>query len=178
MRRVLIGIVIILIVAIGLGFVLPDRVEVEREVVIDAPPAQVYALIADFNQWERWSPWAERDPEAQYTITGEGVGHRMEWVSDDPQLGNGSQEITALTPDSRVESALSFGDMGQGRATFELSPEGTGTRVVWSFATNMRDGTATMMQPVATYLGFFMDGMLGGDYETGLANLKTTAEAS
>ena len=41
----------------------------------------------------------------------------------------------------------------------------------------MREGVPVYMQPISTYMGFFMDAMVGKDYEKGLANLKRAAEA-
>jgi len=32
------------------------------------------------------------------------------------------------------------------------------------------------MQPIGNYLGLMMDGMVGADYERGLANLERVAE--
>jgi len=41
-----------------------------------------------------------------------GVGNKMTRASENPQVGNGTQEITASAPNERVESAPRFGDMG------------------------------------------------------------------
>jgi hypothetical protein len=40
----------------------------------------------------------------------------------------------------------------------------------------MRAGVPTLLQPISTYFGFLMDGMIGQDYEAGLANLKALVE--
>lgn len=170
----LVGLIVILIL---LGFVLPDRAEVQRETIINAPQEEVYALIDDFESWNAWSPWAMIDPDAEYSISGEGVGHRMSWKSDDPKVGTGTQTITAMDAPNSLATHLAFGGMGEADATFTLSPADDGaTKVVWSFETNMREGMAIHMQPMSTYMGFFMDGMLGPQYEEGLANLKKIAE--
>ena len=52
------GLVGLVLGAIALGFVLPSHVHVERDAVIDAPPATVFAWVSDFNRWDAWSPWA------------------------------------------------------------------------------------------------------------------------
>ncbi|MEO1137538.1 MAG: SRPBCC family protein [Pseudomonadota bacterium] len=178
LKKVLGGIAIFLIAIVALGFVLPDKAHIEREIVINAPQEEVFTLISDFGEWDRWSPWAKLDPDAEYSYSGSGVGQRMEWTSEHPEVGNGAQEITALAEPSRVVTALDFGDMGQAEASFTLEPaEGGATRVVWSFDSNMRKGVPVHMKPVSTYMGFFMDGFLGPAYEEGLANLKREAEA-
>ncbi len=175
--KILVGLVGFIVIVILLGFVLPDRAAIERETVINAPQEDVYALISDFEAWNAWSPWAKMDPDAEMSVSGEGVGHRMSWVSEDPNVGVGSQVITAMDPPNSLSTHLEFEGMGEADATFTLSPAGDGaTKVVWSFETNMRDGMPLHMQPVATYMGFFMDGMLGPQYEEGLTNLKAVAE--
>lgn len=178
LKKILGGIAILLIAIVALGFVLPDKAHIEREIVINAPQEDVYTLISDFGEWDRWSPWAAIDPDAEYSYSGSGVGQRMEWKSDHPDVGNGAQEITALDEPSRVVTALDFGDMGQAEAAFTLEPaEGGATKVIWSFDSNMRKGVPVYMKPMSTYMGFFMDGFLGPAYEEGLANLKREAEA-
>jgi hypothetical protein len=41
----------------------------------------------------------------------------------------------------------------------------------------MREGKPLMKQPINTYIGLFMDSMLGKNYEAGLANLKAVVES-
>lgn len=54
--------------------------------------------------------------------------------------------------------------------TLKLEPEGAATKVTWSFAGEA--GNNPMMRD----MGLMMDGMIGKDFETGLANLKVLAE--
>ena len=172
--KILGGLAALIIIIIALGFVLPDKVHVERDVVINAPQEEVFALAADLEQQQKWSAWSEKDPDMKATITGEGLGQKSVWESE--KSGSGSQEITAYDPPSRVASHLDFGDMGKADAEMTFEPAGEGTRVVWTFDTSMREGAPVYMKPMLTYMGFFMDGMLGPDYERGLANLKRMAE--
>lgn len=175
--KILGGLAAFIIIVIALGFLLPDKAQVEREIVINAPQEEIFALVSDFGEWEKWSPWANIDPNAEYSFSGEGVGQRMEWKSDHPDVGAGAQEITAMEAPNTLVTHLDFGDMGQADAAFTLSPaEGGATKVVWAFESNMRKGVPAHMQPVSTYMGFFMDAFLGPAYEEGLANLKRVAE--
>jgi uncharacterized protein YndB with AHSA1/START domain len=175
--RILTWLVGLIVVVIALGFVLPDKVKVERTTLIEAPRETVFALVGDFNRWNEWSPWAELDPNTKYVITGSGVGQRMEWSSKDPKVGEGSQEIAEFDPPARIVTKLDFGEMGGGVATLALAEENGGTRVVWTLETRMREGMPLLWKPVGTYMGFFMNGMVGKDYEKGLAKLKAAAES-
>lgn len=177
MKRILAGILAFLVIVIGLGFLLPDRVHVERSVVINAPREDVFALVGDFQRWDAWSPWADIDPATQYQITGAGVGSKMTWSSKNPKVGSGAQEIIGYEPPSLLKTKLDFGGNGGGEATMTLTDEQGATKVLWTLETRMRAGVPVPMQPIGTYMGFFMDGMIGKDYEKGLAKLKAAAEA-
>lgn len=176
LKKILVGIIGLIVVLAALGFALPDKTHIERQTVINASPETVFALVSDFNQWSKWSPWDDYDPDMINTVTGSGVGQKMSWQSK--KTGNGSQAITALDPPSRMTTHLEFDGMGVADAVIALEPVAEGTRVTWSFDSNARAGVALWMQPLATYMGLFMDQMLGPDYEKGLASLKKEAEAS
>lgn len=170
-------IALFLAAVLAFGFLWPDKVSLSRKVEIAAPPEKVFAHIADFNKWDAWSPWASLDPDAEMKIEGEGLGQRMAWTSQKREVGEGAQEIVELDPPSRLVTALEFPDMGRARATFDVTPAGEGTSVEWRLDTNMREGVPLMRQPMATMFGFFMDKMVGPQYEKGLASLKSVVES-
>ncbi|MGV6802130.1 MAG: SRPBCC family protein [bacterium] len=176
-RNVILGGLALLAIAYLAGFVLPDECHVQREITIKAPRHEVFALIGDFHQWEKWSPWAELDPDTAYIITGAGLGHSMSWKSDNPNVGQGHQKIITYDPPRMIETELDFGDMGRAQSAMILTGEDGAVRVVWTLDTNMRAGVPLFQKPMATYMGFFMDKWVGGDYEKGLAKLKKTAES-
>ncbi len=175
--KILGGLATAVLVAFMAGFVLPSQVHVERSLVISASPTEIYPLISDLNQWDAWSPWADKDPNAEMTISGSGIGQTMEWHSEDPQVGNGTQEVIGLESPNYISTHLDFGDQGMADATLKLTPQDDGTLVSWSLDTDMRAGVPTLQQPISTYFGFLMDNMIGKDYEQGLNNLKTLAES-
>lgn len=174
---IVLTILAVLALIVVLGFILPDRQQVSRTTRIAAPPEAVYPHIADFQNWQSWSPWAGRDPNMKMEITGDGVGQTMAWTSDAKNVGSGRQEILRAEAPTLLETALDFGDMGKAVARFDLAPaEGGATDVTWHLDTKMRNGVPLPMRPVATYMGFFMDKMVGKDYEQGLAALKDVIE--
>ena len=163
------------IVALGLVFVassllLPSSTRVERSIVIDRSPAEVFATLDSFERFNAWSPWAEYDPQATYTYEGpaHGVGARMRWVGN-RAVGTGSQEITASEPHRRILVALDF-DGSLAQASYLLAPEGQGTRVTWAF------DSAHGWNPFKRWLGLLFDRMIGADYEKGLGRLKALLE--
>ncbi|NEQ54019.1 MAG: SRPBCC family protein [Leptolyngbya sp. SIO3F4] len=171
------GLVMAVLLAFVAGFVLPSQVHVERSLLISAPPTTIFPLVSDLNQWDAWSPWAKMDPDAEMTISGTGVGQMMQWHSEDPQVGDGTQEVISLESPNYVSTHLDFGDQGMADAKIQLMPEGDGTLVSWTLDSDMRTGVPTLMQPISTYFGFMMDGMIGKEYEKGLSNLKALVES-
>jgi len=163
--------------AIALGFLLPSQVHVERKILINASPEQVFAQVSDFNAWNAWSPWAKLDPNATMNIVGSGLGQTMTWQSKDPKVGSGSQKITQIDSPRKLTTQIDFGEMGISDASFVLEPIDGKTLVTWSLDTDMREGKPLMKQPINTYIGLFMDSMLGKNYEAGLANLKAVVES-
>ena len=161
----------VIIIFVAVGFFLPAERSVSRSISIDAPPATVYALVNGFRHFNRFSPWAPRDPEAEYRYSGpaEGVGARMEWQSD--SIGNGSQEITAVEPNRRVAADLGFDGEGGASAEFLIEAADDGSNVTWQFSVDF--GYDLM----GRYFGLMLDDFLGADYEEGLQRLKDVAEA-
>ncbi len=170
------GIFGLLVVAfIGGAYLQPAEVTIERDIVIDAPAEKVYPHVSSFKNFNAWSPWAKIDPNTKYVFEGPeaGEGAKMSWTSDHPNVGNGSQEITAATANKRVESALSFDGQPPAKAVFVLEPAGEGkTKVTWEFHGDMG------MNPIGRWMGLMIEKYLGPDYEKGLANLKEVVEST
>jgi effector-binding domain-containing protein len=182
LKNLLLFLVLIVVLLIGVAFVLPGSAHVERSITINRPPSEVFAVLNSYRRFNDWSPWAMKDPNAKYTITGPvaGVGAKQSWVGDPKTVGSGSQEITESTADKSVTTALDFGEMGKARAHFSLAPDNapTNTKVVWTLDTEAPlalDGKV-LWNVVGRYMGLFMDKMVGPDYEQGLARLKTLVE--
>lgn len=169
-----IGLLAIVVLALAVGFFLPQKVHVERSVVIARPQATVYTVVADWRQFNEWSPWAELDPNARYTYEGEAgqVGAKMSWKGNE-KAGTGTQEIIEAQPYERVVSRLVFGEEGsEGEAvtTMTVLDVDGGTEVTWAF--EYETGSA----PWSRYMGLMIGNMVGPEYEKGLEKLKTYVE--
>lgn len=171
LRRALAVLVVLGLLLVAGSMLLPASTHVERSVVIDRPPAQVFSVVNSFQRFREWSPWAAYDPDAKYTFEGpaSGVGARMTWAGN-RSVGSGSQEIVESLPSSRVGIALNF-DGSLAQAAYTLAPEGNGTRLTWSF--DSRHG----YNPMSRMFGLLFDRMIGPDYEKGLAKLKALLES-
>lgn len=173
-RNILIGFAVLIAIFVGGAYVLPGTARVSRSIEINAPATKIFALVNDLKKTRDWSPWAKIDPKMKQTFTGPdaGVGQKFTWQSDDPNVGNGSQEITKSVPPGKVETKLDFGENGTAEAAINIVESNGVSRVTWSFKTELGSN------PVMRWLGLMFDGWIGKEYEKGLNSLKQLAEKS
>ena len=162
----------------GFGFMLPGQAHVERDILIAANPDEVFPYIGDFHAWNNWSPWAKMDPNADFALSGEGLGQRMEWSSDNPDVGEGAQEVIAFEAPAMMKTHLEFEGQGMADATFDLQDQNGATLVTWSLDSNLSEKTPLLLKPITNYFAVMMDSMVGPQYEIGLSNLKRLVESS
>ena len=145
---------------------------VTRSVDVSAEPSRLHALVDDFHEWPKWSPWEDVDPALRRTYTGadRGVGAHYAW-SGNRRAGQGSMEIVSSTPE-KIGVKLVFEKpwKAENPVEFRFDPSGAGTRVTWTM-TGDNKGMAAVFAKV-----FNMDKMLGKDFDKGLARLKAVAE--
>ena len=163
--------IVILILVVIAGQ--PDEFTVTRSATIAAPPETIFPHVNDLHQWEAWSPWAKLDPNAKSTFSGAeaGTGAVMAWEGNN-KVGTGKMTITASQPGESVRFRLEFQKPMQATNTAEFTfrSEGKQTLVTWSM-----QGQSKLMGKI---FGLFMncEKMCGGQFEKGLASLKTLTE--
>lgn len=173
LKRLLIAIGLLIAVLVAIAFTLPSQFNVARSVTINAPAEKIYPLVATTGQWKNWSVWNRRDPNMKIDYAGPQSGLGAKWSWESKSEGSGEMEFTAAEPNKLLGYRLLFKDFNTtSNGTLKLEPEGAGTKVTWSFA-----GEA-IRNPMMRYMGLMMDGMVGQDFEVGLANLKALAERS
>ena len=142
-----------------------------RSIRVQASPDRIHALLDDFREWQKWSPWEGVDPDLdrEYSGPDHGVGSTYHWAGN-KKAGEGTMEITGSTP-SRVEIALEFlvPFKASNVTRFDLAPVGDATDVTWTMT-----GTRSAIMSVGGKL--FFDKAIGKDFDRGLADLKTQAE--
>ena len=152
----------------------PDEFTVTRATNISAPPEKVFPHVNDLHQWQAWSPWAKLDPAALTSFSGAdaGTGAAMAWDGN-KKVGAGKMTITESKPGELVRLRLDFRKPMQATNTAQLTfvPEGNQTIVTWSMA-----GKNNLPGKI---FGLFMDceKMCGGQFDIGLANLKSVTES-
>ena len=161
------------------GYLLPKQVHIERSITVDRPVTMMFQLLNSYRYYHEWSPWADRDPKAEFVISGpeSGVGAHMSWIGDPQLVGSGWQEIVASKPYEKISIKLDFDAQGIADTGFNLEPMGDATRITWFFDSDLTEGINFLDSFLARYFGLLFDRWVGGDYEKGLANLKRFAES-
>ena len=170
LKWLLVAVGVLVLVVVGGGLLMPSQVNVSRDVVINASPEKIFPHVANLKAFNKWSPWADRDPDMKIEFSGaeDGVGQVMAWDSAD--MGKGTMEVVELTANEKLVTALDFGQMGTASARFDLAPDAGGTKVTWSMSSELGNN------PIARWFGPMIKSDVGETYEKGLAKLRVVAE--
>ena len=174
----LIPILIVLAVLIVLFTVIvamrPSDFRVTRSAAVAAPPEQVFPHVNELRNWEAWNPWGKLDPNCRMIYTGPpaGVGASYAWAGNN-KVGQGRNTITESEPNQRVQLRLEFEKpmKATNTAEFTFQPDGNRTIVAWTMS-----GKNNF---VGKIFGLVVDcdKMCGGQFEKGLAQMKSLVEA-
>ena len=175
LKKILSALAVIVIVFTIIVALQPSQFRVTRLATLTAPAPAVFAQVNDFHKWEAWSPWAKLDPAAKNSFEGPsaGIGAVFKW-SGNNEVGEGSMTITESRPSELIRIKLDFTKPFEATNTteFTFKPEGNQTTVTWSmFGTNNFIAKAFC-------LFMSMDKMVGGQFEKGLAQMKSVVEGA
>jgi Polyketide cyclase / dehydrase and lipid transport len=175
LKIILIALAVIIVVLIVIVALQPSQFRVARSTTISASPPAVFAQVNDFHKWEAWNPWAKIDPAMKQSYEGvpAGVGAIYTWVGNS-EVGEGRMTITESRPSELIRVKLEFFKpfAATNTAEFTVKPEGNQTLVTWSMF-----GEKNFMAK-AVHLFMNMDQMIGGQFEKGLASMKSAVEAA
>jgi hypothetical protein len=175
LKKILLALALLVAVFVIVVALRPADFRVTRSATIAAPAAVIFGQVNDLHKWEAWSPWAKIDPAMKQTYEGTpaGTGAIYSWVGNS-EVGEGRMTITESRPEELVRIKLEFLKpfATVNTTEFHFKPEGKQTTVTWSMA-----GTNNFMAK-AFCLFMNMDKMVGGDFEKGLAQMKSVAETA
>jgi hypothetical protein len=160
-----------IVVILILAAMKPATFSVVRTASIGAPNDKLIALISDFHQWRKWSPWEDKDPDLKRTYDGaeRGKGAVYAWEGN-KNVGSGRMEILEATA-SQIVIKLDFLKPfeAHNQAEFTLTPQAGGTNVTWT----MHGPAPFMFRMMSVFVN--CDNMVGKDFEAGLANMGKAA---
>ena len=175
LRKILIALAVIIVVFVVIVALQPKEYRVARSATISASPAAVFAQVNDFHKWEAWNPWGKIDPAMKQAYEGApaGVGAIYTWAGNN-EVGEGRMTITESRPSELIRIKMEFFKpfAGTSTAEFTFKPEGNQTAVTWSMT-----GENNFMAK-AIHLFMNMDKMIGGQFEKGLASMKSVVESA
>jgi hypothetical protein len=146
----------------------------EREVLIQRPHAEVFPYLKLLRNFQNWNPFTKKDSSVRIEYRGaDGTpGFVSSWQGD-RKVGAGEQEITRVVDDRKIEFQLRFKKpfKATNAGYFSAEPAGEGqTRVRWGMSGDARFP--------ASLINLFIDCdvMIGGEFDSGLKQLKTLLE--
>lgn len=167
-------VVVVLLVAVLLAYLSaqPSDFRITRTLSINAPAQELYGMAADLRNFNKWNPFALQDPQLKLTYSGADVGKGAAYNWEGPKAGVGRMEVINVEPSKLVTMKLDFSKPFEAHnvVDFTYQPSGSQTKVTWE----MRGTRNLMMKAMGLF--FSMDGMVGGEFEKGLATLKTISE--
>jgi Polyketide cyclase / dehydrase and lipid transport len=173
LKKVVLALAVFLV---GLGALVasrPSTFRVERSITMASPVEIPFGLVNDFHKWQFWSPWDALDPKMQKTFDGPyaGPGAIYTWSGND-QVGKGKMTNLEAQPYDSIRIQLEFLEPwpASNVTTFTYKPVPEGIQLTWAM-----EGNNNFMGK-AFSLFMDMDGMVGKDFEKGLATLKKLSE--
>ena len=171
LKKILLFVGAILVLLLIIAALLPADYRVERSIVINAPTEKVFEQVVDLNNYVKWNPWSKMDPDAKTVISEKSRGVGSIWFWEGEINGKGSLSIVKLDEGKSIETKVEFFEPMESEASgfWKFENVDNGTNVTWAFE-------GALSYPVERYMSFFMDDMLGADFEKGLANIKKICE--
>jgi hypothetical protein len=175
MTKIFMVIAIVVVVFAVIVALQPSEFRVARTANMSAPVPAVFAQVNDFHKWEAWNPWGKLDPAMKQTYQSgpAGTGAVYAWTGN-KEVGEGRMTIIESRPYDLIRINLEFFRpfAATNLAEFTFRPEGDQTSVTWSM-TGKNNFIAK-----AVHLFINMDKMVGGQFEQGLAEMKSVVEGS
>lgn len=166
---IVLGLVILLAI---IGFFLPKTAKVERSITIKSKAEVPFQLINNLKEWEKWSPWHQKDTATVWTFSEnpEGKDAFYTWSSEKSEVGKGKFTINESNPFKEISTTMEFDGMDGAAVNFNFETNGDEVTIKWSLENNLG------FNPFFRYFGLMMDKMVGPDFEQGLSKLKEVSE--
>ncbi len=172
LKRLLLALIILIVLLAVIGFLLPSKYHVERNVTMSAKPETIFPYLNNLKSWPDWTAWTTKKyPDMKTNFTGPeaGVGATYNWEGQ--SIGIGSIKLTNSDPNTGINYDLDF-DNGKylSKGSIKMQPSGSGVNVIWANEGDLGNN------PINRYFGLLMDRFMGPDFEEGLNNLKQKVE--
>jgi effector-binding domain-containing protein/carbon monoxide dehydrogenase subunit G len=171
-KKILIGIGVLVVVVLLIGFLMPGKMEVSKSISINAPAEYAFEEVNNLENNPKWSYWNSiyEEMTVSYGDVKAGVGAVSEW--DGPESGKGKMTIVESVPNQSIKMDLDFMEQGTAQAWYTFEPEGEGTKLTTGFTTDFG------MNPIGRLMGALMvKGEMEKSFDYNLNKIKEIAEA-
>lgn len=174
-RGIFLFLIFVAISLFALSWFAPDKQEVVKSVVINAPAHKVYEQMLLLQNFNNWSVWNQSDSSIRYTsneLPDGKVGATLMWEGNAMLSGKGKIALTGLDPDKQVTHHITLIEPQKLEADskFDLKEQNGATTVTWTF-------TVPSKKPWNVYNLFYnLEKEKGSEFERGLQALKMMVE--
>ncbi len=168
--RLLCLILVLILIVVAIGYLLPRNYALEAAIDIDAPANQVFPMLDELPNWQRWSTFSEERIESLKITYGSkrtGEGASQTWQD---ARGSGKLWITKSVANELIEYDLNFGEFPTMKSRIELVPVDNRTQVHW---------TSNGRLPSGAFYGYFallFPGQMNFEYQQSLLRMKQAIE--
>ena len=109
LKKIILVVLALIALILVVGLFIPNDYTVSVSTTINKPKQVVFDYVKLVKNQEKYSVWVMQDPNVvmDYQGTDGTVGFKASWNSKDDNVGEGSQQITAVTAD-RIDVDLHF----------------------------------------------------------------------
>ncbi len=150
---------------------LSEKIETNRKMTI------VFDSLNSMRRFKAWNPLMLRDPAIKLNISGpeSGVGARLDYVSTNERIGDGSWQITESVPRQKISYKIDNVERGSNKRTsFNFKPTGLNNRNVEITQTFDIDYGWDL---IGRYAGLYVARHVGDDMKLGLSRIVTMLAA-
>ncbi|MDH4261820.1 MAG: SRPBCC family protein [Spirochaetia bacterium] len=173
-KKFIISIAILTGILYTIGYFLPSKWSVKRSIEINQSSEKIFPYINDLHKWSQWYPWT-REMDVSMVITYDGAetgaGAIRKWSGS--SIKSGEIKITKSIPNEGVWYSFKSDQtkiVVYGSIT--IAKKGNTNIVTWE---DTGDNGYSLL---ARFFSGGLDKVIGQKFETGLENLKRTAEES
>ena len=177
LKKILIGLAVLVIGVIAAALLKSPDFRVERSITIAAPPEAVFVWFNSHKKFNEFNPWLKMDPEAKVEYAGAetGVGSISTWHGK--LTGKGKATNTESQPNELIRLRMDWLEPMEGVSTVDclIKTDNRKTTVTWAMYGNNEGLLAKVMSLIMD-----CESMCGPEFEQGLADmakLVTTAAA-
>ena len=175
--EILISMAIVAVLFLLVGVVLPSSKSLRESVETNRRMTIVYDTLNSLRRFKDWSPLTARDPGIQLKVSGpeSGVGARVDFTSQNSNIGTGSWELTESVPNEKISYAITDEQRGSNKRTdFLLKPTGRNNRNVEITQTYHVDYGWDL---IGRYAGLYVSRSVGDNLKLGLGRIMNMLAA-